>query len=336
MVLPSIRQSRWSRPNKAATGGRAQTKPRPVVAPKQSRDRWSRQVGKHHILAITGYLGKTQRQEGYTQNPNVGHVSNVPQPRLGRHVGNVPHIPTSPRPPVHRRPKNRPRRSRPFLRHSRLVHIRLGVSSGPGRSLLTEIAKVLAMKTAWILLATLALVLSTGGRATWAQDRPPSDLPPTPIERLDHGTKRFFSGIGNGTKKFLAETDAGTKRFFSDVGTGTKKFFTDIDLGTKRFFAGARDALGFDRPEPKVAPNDSYIPCQEKQDAVAGLRFLVSARRARASQDVRRVVGVEALGPVTCTPRRFLENGPSPSTTHRSFPHVIQFTCRGATNRHGS
>jgi len=116
------------------------------------------------------------------------------------------------------------------------------------------------MKTAGIPLATLVLVLSTGGHATWAQDRPPSDFAPTPIERLDHGTRKFFSGIGNGTKKFLAETDAGTKRFFSDVGTGTKRFFTDIDLGTKRFFAGARDALGFDRPEPKVAPNDSYIP----------------------------------------------------------------------------
>jgi len=147
------------------------------------------------------------------------------------------------------------------------------------------------MKTAWTLSAGLTLALLAGGPTTSAQDRPPSNFPwpafgreasrpapyeyaynpggyspypaayePSPMERLNIGTKKFFRDVGNGTRQFLAETDAGTKRFFSDVGTGTQRFFHDVDTGTKKFFTGARDALGFDRSEPKADPGDAYVP----------------------------------------------------------------------------
>ncbi|HUT10963.1 MAG TPA: hypothetical protein VMY42_10730 [Thermoguttaceae bacterium] len=170
------------------------------------------------------------------------------------------------------------------------------------------------MKTAWTLSAGLALVLLTGGHSASAQDRPPSDFPwltngqeasrpapyeyaynpgtyspyatdyqPSPIERLNTGTKKFFTDVGDGTKQFLAETDAGTKRFFSDVGTGTKKFFGDVDTGTKRVFAGARDAIGFDRPEPKTDPTDTYVPWSRDPHSARYRQFQPQAEEQKPS-----------------------------------------------------
>ena len=127
------------------------------------------------------------------------------------------------------------------------------------------------MKTALIPSISVIVALFAGvqpaGAESWSLDKPSassrpeehstiygrkytrdSDLGQSPLEKLNAGTKKFFT-----------DTTAGTKKLFSDTTAGTKKFFANTTTGTKRFFAGVKDTFSWNKPAPRTRQNP-FVP----------------------------------------------------------------------------
>ena len=117
------------------------------------------------------------------------------------------------------------------------------------------------MKTTTILLPAVTLTLLTVSLASSAQER--SRAAENPRAENVPAPRSYRSSYASQTRHQPAPIERlqmGTKKFFTDAGTGTKRFFDNAGAGTKRFFAGARDALTWNKPEPERKPTNQYIP----------------------------------------------------------------------------
>lgn len=104
------------------------------------------------------------------------------------------------------------------------------------------------MRTAWMLPATVLLVLFLGGRWAVAEGWPLGPLPADPGRPASRP-----DGFGPGTSlragplerlgAGLEKVNAETKRLFSGADACTRKLFADANTGARQFFAGAKAVL---------------------------------------------------------------------------------------------
>ena len=116
------------------------------------------------------------------------------------------------------------------------------------------------MKIARILSAGATAILLIGSPPALAEGWSPAKLNPF-AKRAENNT---VSGRRHNVRSVepspLEKLNTGTKKFFADTNAGLTKFFADTDAGAKRFFAGAKGALTRKRPDPKRKPTNQYVP----------------------------------------------------------------------------
>ncbi len=132
-----------------------------------------------------------------------------------------------------------------------------------------------------VILAWLPGVRPAVAEAPWGQSRP-YRAEPSPLERLN----------------------AGTQKFFADAGAGTKKFFADAGTGTKKFFAQTKNALTWKKPAPKRTPAErmqrslsaAYLR-PEKKPRRSWLGSLFRREEALPSRSLSDFLAAERLDP---------------------------------------